>query len=136
MELRQNQYGVLHVGLWRDDKQHHRSVPLLVAKAFIEKPYPQFDTPINLNGDRTDCRVENLAWRPRWFAVKYNQQFLLGRDPLIHVRIRNTKTGEIHENSWECAIKHGLLEQDLVMSIFNNTYVWPLYVQFKTIQED
>lgn len=136
LELNQNQTGVLHVGLWRNDKQHHRSVPLMVARAFVEKPYPQFDTPINLNGDRTDCRVENLAWRPRWFAVKYNQQFLVNRDPVIPNRIRNTKTGEISDNSWDCAIRYGLIEEDLAMSIFNNTYTWPLYVMFKAISEE
>lgn len=133
LELNQNQYGVLHVGLWRDGKQHHRSVPLMVAKAFIEKPYPQFDTPINLNGDRTDCRVENLAWRPRWFAIKYNQQFLQERDPMITNKIRNTKTGVISQNSWDCATRYGLLELDLYVSIYNRTYVWPLYVQFEAI---
>lgn len=133
LELSQNQYGVLHVGLWRDGKQHHRSVPLMVAKAFIEKPYPQFDTPINLNGDRTDCRVENLAWRPRWFAIKYNQQFLTEHAPMITNQIRNMKTGKISPNSWECAIRYGLLELDLYVSIYNKTYVWPLYVQFEAI---
>lgn len=107
----------------------------MVAKAFIEKPYPQFDTPINLNGDRTDCRVENLDWRPRWFAIKYNQQFVhaYDRGPMITNKIRNTKTGVISQNSWACAIKYGLLELDLYVSIYNRTYVWPLYVQFETI---
>lgn len=105
----------------------------MVAKAFIEKPYPQFDTPINLNGDRTDCRVENLAWRPRWFAIKYNQQFLTEHAPMITNKIRNTKTGVISQNSWECSIRYGLLELDLYVSIYNRTYVWPLYVQFEAI---
>lgn len=136
LETNLNQYGVLYVGFMRDGKQHHRSVPLLVAKAFIEKPYPSFDTPINLNGDRTDNRVENLAWRPRWFAIKYNQQFNQRYEYGFPNRVINTKTGEISENSWECAIRYGLLERDLVMSIFNRTYVWPLYIEFKAVPED
>jgi hypothetical protein len=135
LETNLNQYQVLFVGLMRDGRQHHRSVAKLVAHAFIDPPYRSFDTPINLNGDRRDCRVENLALRPRWFAVKYNQQFRERYDYGFPNRVRNEKTGEIYENSWECAIANGLLERDLVMSIFNRTYVWPLYVTFKAIPE-
>ena len=54
LALNKNQFGVLQVGLMRDGQQWHRSVPLLVAKAFIPQPRGSFDTPINLNGDRTD----------------------------------------------------------------------------------
>lgn len=136
LETNLNQYGVMFVGLMREGVQRHRSVPLLVARAFLERKWPSFDTPINLNGDRTDNRVENLAWRPRWFAIRYNQQFHDRYDFGFPNRVRNTKTGEIYENSWDCAIKNGLLERDLVLSIFNNTYVWPLYVQFKAIPEE
>lgn len=136
LELNANQQDVMFVGMMRNGIQYHRSVPLLVAKAFIEKPFPAFDTPINLNGDREDNRVENLVWRPRWFAIKYNQQFRERYDYGFPNRVRNTKTGEISENSWECAIRYGLLERDLVMSIFNRTYVWPLFIEFKAIPEE
>lgn len=136
LELNVNQYGVQFVGLMRDGVQFHRGVALLVARAFIPLPYSTFDTPINLNGDREDNRVENLAWRPRWFAIKYNQQFLNRYDFGFPNRVRNEKTGQIYENSWECAIANGLLERDLVMSIFNRTYVWPLYVTFKAIPQE
>ena len=54
LSLNPNQFGVLQVGLMRDGKQWHRSVPLLVAKAFIAQPRGAFDTPINLDGDRTN----------------------------------------------------------------------------------
>ena len=136
LELNVNQNGVQFVGLVRNGTQYHRSVPKLVAQAFIPRTYPQFDTPINLNGDREDNRAENLAWRPRWFAIKYVQQFQQRYDYGFPNRVRNTKTGEISENSWECAIRHGLLERDLVMSIFNRTYCWPLYIEFKAIPEE
>lgn len=136
MVLNMNQYGVLFVGMMRDGVQYHRSVPLLVANAFLERQWPQFDTPINLDGDRHNNNVENLVWRPRWFAIKYNQQF---REPYefgFPNPVLNTKTGEISENSWECAKQYGLLERDLVMSIFNRTYVWPLYIEFKALPQE
>jgi hypothetical protein len=136
LELNVNQQGVQFVGLMKNGVQYHRGVALLVAHAFVPHAYPQFDTPINLNGDREDCRAENLVWRPRWFAIKYNQQFHERYDFGFPNRVRNEKTGEIYANSWECAIANGLLERDLVMSIFNRTYVWPLYVTFKAIPED
>jgi len=130
----QNQFGVVYVGLVRDGKQYHRSVPLLVARAFIPNQLEAFDTPINLNGDRYDNRVENLAWRPRWFAIRYNQQF---RDPYMDPildPIKDLKTNEVSENSFEAAISYGLLESDLVLSILDRTYVWPTYQQFDMAQ--
>ena len=71
LSLNPNQFGVIQVGMMRDSEQRHRSVPLLVAKAFLPEPGGAFDTPINLDGDRTNNAVENLLWRPRWFAIKY-----------------------------------------------------------------
>src|SRR5262245_2607454 len=64
------QYGLVQVGLRRGHTQHNRSVPLLVAKAFVPEVPGPFDTPINLNGDREDNRAANLKWRPRWFAIR------------------------------------------------------------------
>lgn len=136
LALKVNQYGVVMVGMMRGGVQFHRSVPKLVATAFIPRKYPLFDTPINVDGDRHNNHVDNLMWRPRWFAIKYNQQFRYRYKFHIPNKIMNIDTEEIFENSWECAIHYGLLERDLVMSIFNRTYVWPLYQQFRAIEED
>lgn len=133
--LSQNQYGVQQVGMMRDGVQYHRSVPLLVARAFIPRRFPAFDTPINLDGDRTNNEVDNLVWRPRWFATKYNQQF---REPYVYRindPIENIKTGDISENSLECAKTYGFLEEDLVLSILNRTYVWPTYQEFQIVEQ-
>jgi NUMOD4 motif len=133
MELNQNQFGVVFVGLMRGGMQYHRSVPLLVANAFIPRKFEPYDTPINLNGDRWDNRVENIVWRPRWFAIRYNQQF---RNPYMFPildPVKEIKSGEIHENSFEAAMKYGLLESDLVLSILNHTVVWPTYQEFEIV---
>lgn len=135
LSLNVNQYGVLQVGLMRNGRQFHRSVPLLVAKAFLPPVGGPFDTPINLNGDRSDNRVENLAWRPRWFAIKYNRQFRYPYESPILLPIVDLKTGELSENSLECAKRYGLLEIDLVMSILNRTYVWPTYQEFGVYED-
>jgi hypothetical protein len=135
LSLNVNQYGVLQVGMMREGEQRHRSVPLLVAKAFIPESRAPFDTPINLDGNRYNNHVDNLAWRPRWFAIKYNQQFRYPCDNPILVPIVNLKTGEVTDNSLECAKRYGLLETDLVLSILNRTYVWPIYQEFGTVED-
>ena len=130
LALNENQFGVVQVGLMQDGVQYHRSVPLLVAKAFIPREHVPFDTPINLDGDRYNNHVSNLMWRPRWFAIKYNRQFRQPYENPITARIIELKTREIFQNSFQCATRFGLLEQDLVLSILNRTYVWPTYQEF------
>jgi hypothetical protein len=44
------------------------------------------------------------------------------------------KTREVSENSLQCAQRYGLLEQDLVLSILNRTYVWPTYQEFGILE--
>lgn len=134
MALNVNQYGVVQVGLMRDGIQYHRSVPLLVAKAFLPYVGGPFDTPINLDGDRQNNVVENLLWRPRWFAIRYNQQFRSPYENHIPNPIVELKTGAVSENSLECAKTYGLLERDLVLAILNRTYVWPTYQEFGILE--
>lgn len=135
MALMVNQTNVVMVGLVKDLVQYKRGVARLVAEAFIVPPAHYFNTPINLNGDRFDNRVENLAWRPRWFAVLYNKQFSRPYYDPIFDPIQDIRTGEISENSFECAIRYGLLEKDVVLAIRNRTYVVPTFQEFRVIQE-
>ena len=106
-----------------------------MAKAFLPEVRGPFDTPINLDGDRHNNRVENLVWRPRWFAIKYNRQFRYPYPNPITMPIVDLKSGEISENSLDCAKRYGLLEDDLVLSILNRTYVWPTYQEFGIFEE-
>ena len=135
LALSVNQFNVVCVGMMRDGTQYHRSVPLLVANAFIPRPFTPFDTPINMDGDRYNNHVENLTWRPRWFAIRYNQQFENRYLYPIHSPIVDIKTGEVSDNSLECAKRYGLLEKDVVLSIMNRTYAWPTYQEFGILEE-
>jgi hypothetical protein len=134
LAMNQTQTGLCQVGLMKDGVQYHRSVPLLVAKAFIPQTSIPFDTPINLDGDRMNNHVENLRWRPRWFAIKYNQQFRYPYNNPIASPILDTQTGEVTANSFECAKRYGLLEKDIVLSILNRTYVWPTYQELAVLE--
>lgn len=131
----ENQSGLICVGMVRAGIQRHRSVPLLVAKAFLPNETDIFNTPINLDGDRHNNAVWNLAWRPRWFAIKYHQQFENRYEHPIETLIEDIDTGEVSNNSFECAMQYGLLEHDLVLSILNDSVVWPTYQVFRVYQE-
>lgn len=109
-------------------------VPRLVASIFLEEAPHNFDTPINLNGDRSDNRAENLAWRPRWFAIRYNQQF---KRPAytFNYPIVLIDHFEIFERPRDAAIKYGLLEADIVADIQNQRGVWPFGFEFRIYKE-
>lgn len=134
LRVKVNHYGVAGVGLMKAGRQVHRGLALLVANAFLQRNAGPFDTPINLNGDRLDCHVENLAWRPRWHAVLYNRQFHERYPHPIITPIRNLMTGDEFENSWVAVTHYGVLEKDLVLSILNRTYCWPIYQEFELIE--
>jgi hypothetical protein len=132
---RLNQYGVLYVGLMREWQQCIRSLPRLVAKAFLDPPSDIFNTPIQLDGDPMNCRVENLMWRPRWYAVYYKQQFQNRYDNPLDVPIRSIADGERFINSFEAACRYGLLEREVVLSVLNRTPAWPTYQYFELIED-
>lgn len=130
-----NQQGLMKVGLYQDGQQHIRSVALLVAKAFLpEHNNPNFNTPINIDGDRSNNHVDNLMWRPRWFAIKYHQQFRDDRLKGYIVPIEEMTTGERFKNSMDAATKYGILAQEIVIADINRTHVFPTYQMFRVIQ--
>lgn len=126
-----NQTEVVYVSLNRENRQFQRSLALIVAKAFLPPPPPPFNTPIHLNGDRWDCAIDNLMWRPRWFAIRYHRQF---RDPYerpVKAPLRARGEKEVFQDSFSAACRYGLLERDVVMSVEYNTYAWPTYQIFE-----
>lgn len=126
----ENQRGAVYVVLQRHGRNVARSLPLLVARAFVPNKKEAFDTVINLNGDRYNCTVDNLMWRPRWFAIQYNRQFKERYDWSVDTPVKDLATGEVFSTSIEAAIRYGLLDRDIVLSIVNRTYTWPTYQQF------
>lgn len=129
-----NQHGVAYVGLMKNGCQLKRSVALMVAHAYILTARSHtFTTPINLDGDRLNNRVENLLWRPLWFARKYFGQFENPHaripDPIMEV-----KTHTVYENSWDAALTYGLLDAEIFEAILDKTYVWPTYQTFEVLR--
>jgi NUMOD4 motif-containing protein len=133
----------VYVGLSRGSEQFKRMVARLVANAFLEfpaNPYHRqtFDTPINRDGDRTNNHIDNLLWRPRWFAVKYHQQFDRGWDQ--GNRVRESMTVIDFDCVLSAAIEYGLLAIEIFTEAMNHRYygcsdngVWPTGQHFEII---
>jgi hypothetical protein len=116
--------GLLMVGMMQAGLQRKRSLALLVANAFVPRVTASFDTPIHLNGDRSDNHYTNLAWRPLWFARKYMAQFE-DNHQTYNEPIEDVETGEYYKNSMEASIANGVLDGEIRLSMMNNTFVWP-----------
>lgn len=129
-----NQYGVPYVGLMRQWRQCNRSLPKLVAFSFLNPPSEIFDTPIQLDGDPLNCHVDNLMWRPRWYAVQYKNQFKDRYVIPIDAPVHAVNEGERFPNSLIAACRYGLLEREVVSSIHNRTPTWPTYQYFELVE--
>jgi hypothetical protein len=128
-----NQTECVYVSLMRDGIQCQRALAPIVAKAFLSDRVQFFDTPINLDGNRWNCAADNLMWRPRWFAIQYHRQFRHRYYNHINQPVKARGEHEVFDNSFAAAIRYGLLERDVVLSIFNNTYAWPNYMIFERV---
>lgn len=137
LTILRNQAGVCHVGMTFDRKQYKRSLALLVAEAFVDRPPKKdpsiFNVPIHLDGHQSNNRFDNLMWRPHWFSMKYNRQFKMGptsANPVVEIR-----TQERYVSPWSAALAFGLLEKEVIASALDRTYVWPTFQEFRFIAE-
>jgi len=131
-----NQFGVPYVGLMGEYIHFNRSLPLLVARAFLPPDVREvFDTPINLDLDRLNCAVDNLMWRPRWFAIRYHHQIKEPYENPINGPVRPVDDEEVSDTSLDAGKRYGLLERDVVLSILHQTYAWPTYQVFERVAD-
>lgn len=129
-----NGHGIVCISIQdKDGVQRQRSLAKLVAEAYLPKPesiYEEFNTPINLDYDRWNCAVDNLAWRPRWFSYQYHQQ----RDFAIKYHnttpIRDLESGIVYYGTWEVCTIFGLLEEHLRRALIMGHKVFPTMQEF------
>lgn len=135
MTLTKNQNDIVTVGLMKHRRQCKLSVAKLVAETFIPPMDKLFDTPINLDGNRENNYLDNLEWRPRWFAVKYFHQFndARYRRERYQYPIQEIYTRQRFMSSWDAAVQYGLLVNEVYLSTIDNTRVWPTYQKFERI---
>lgn len=135
LKMSANQEGIIRVGMMKRDRgiQVTASVLRLVATMFVPGRSATFQTPIQLNGDRTDLTAENVMWRPRWFAIQYFQQFRDSDEPQYNSKIYDVETSEQYENSREAAKKNGLLEEAITKSVVNGSPCFPTWQIFARV---
>lgn len=97
-----NGNGGVMVILRRDGRGHSRLIRRLVANAFLPPPRLHSDAPVHLDGDYKNCAANNLEWRPRWYASQRTHQSNR-TEPLRRRLIRNVTTGEIYQDTLDCA---------------------------------
>lgn len=134
-----NQLNIAMVNLSILGQQNIRSVAVMVANAFLDRSEvpDYFNTPIHLDGDKMNCSAGNLAWRPRWFAVKYHQQFSPWERANrygFECPVELIDTGEVFPTSWEAAIKYGMLDREIFIATQNRTYVFPHMFTFREVE--
>lgn len=139
----QVQYGIITVGLIQDvldddegyvvqhSVQKTRSIKSLVAKAFVPGESRTFNTPIQLDGDRNNLRADNIAWRPRWFAIRYTRQMYSQEDWYFTGPIIDITHNVVYETIFEAAVANGLLCKDILSSLRIKKPVFPNGSQFR-----
>ena len=124
MALSPNQFGDLTVGLMLDGRQYRRSAKVLVARAFVLGEDEVFNTPMLLDGDKTNIDADNIVWRPRWLAWEYSRQFhdqpiWYQHGPIVD------RAGNTYKTIIECALINGELCRQIAQSIRDGTRVFP-----------
>lgn len=118
-----NQQGIVKISLYQGRELITRSVAVMVAEAFCEGQTEFFNTPIHLDGDRENCRADNLMWRPRWFAVQYHRQF---NSPEFHnsdVHIVEINSGKEYYSNKEACVTLGLYYNDVYRSYIHEAEI-------------
>lgn len=128
-----NQQGIVKISLYQGRELITRSVAVLVAEAFCGGQTDLFNTPIHLDGDRENCRADNLMWRPRWFAVRYHRQF---QSPEFHnsnVHIEEINTGKEYYSVKEACMELGLYHTDVYRSYIDETQIQMTRHEFRVV---
>ncbi len=122
----------LKVGLIKDGVQYTRVVKNLVAEAFLPRPdNPLFDTAINKDTNKENNYVENLEWRPRWYAIKYSRQFKERCQHQYTGPILDSNTGDRYETIEQAAIVNGLLFKDIFAGCLSQEPIFPTWQTFE-----
>ena len=127
------QKGVVKVGIVRGGTQYQRSVKVLVATAFVPGRDELLNTPIHLDGDPWNNRVDNICWRPHWLAWRYTHQFSNVTDNDHLGPLRDIETRFRYLDVYEAAIVNGLLFVDIRKSIVTKEPVFPTFQVFELI---
>lgn len=131
-----NQHGIVKVSMYKNRRELiTRSVAVMVADAFVEGRTDLFNTPIHLDGDRENCRADNLMWRPRWFAVQYHRQFESDVFHKMNVHIVDVDTGKEYYSVKEVCMDLGLYYNDVYRSYIHEEPTRFMRREFRLVEE-
>lgn len=137
METSQTNHGHTKISLMDPNGERRtRSVPLMVAAAFVEVPNHMCDHLVVLNGDLLDVAASNLAWRPRWFAWKYTRQLKIPQPIHYHnLHVLNINTNVEYSSIVDAGMTEGLLFDNIWASTYRESEVFPYGHVFKITEE-
>lgn len=130
-----NQQGIVKISLYQGRELITRSVAVMVAEAFCEGQTDFCNTPIHLDGDRENCRADNLMWRPRWFAVQYHRQFQSPEFHAMDVHIQDINSGKEYYSVKDACIDLGLYYNDVYRSYVHERPVPLTQDEFRLVLE-
>lgn len=119
--------GSIGVKLYGDGRYYQHLVRRLVAAMFCEQRHNLDDSVIHIDGDKTNCYAENLAWRPRWFAWKYTAQFSTQFDKAWQRPVLNIDTGMIFNTICDAGFNDVALWEEILMSTVDGRLAYPGY---------
>lgn len=128
--------GAVKITLYKDGEPCTRSLARLVAKAHLYNDHDPdvFDTPIHLDNDLRNNHVNNLMWRPRWFATKYQHQYWNENYRTSKVAVVDEQREEVYGSVMDVCQKFGLLFIDVLESCNTGTFVFPTWKTFRFVQ--
>jgi hypothetical protein len=125
-----NDRGFPIVTLFGKDKKtrYLRQINKLVAQAFLPTPMFHDETAVwHIDGDLSNCRVENLKWDTRSRVLEWNEMNRTLKPKLVTPKVKNNRTGKVYANAFECALDEGQLE---------TTIVWKVERQARNMEDD
>lgn len=133
VKTRQNRQGIVMASLMGPESRLTRSVALMVAQSYLGAPRnSSYNSVIHLDGDRGNCEANNLAWRPRWYAIRYHKMF--EEDP-INVSVYIDDTGETFGTLREACVKYGLIEKYTYVDLCNGDKCFHYGYRFRRATE-
>jgi len=126
-----NQQGIAKVSLYQGPRLVTRSLANLVLDAF-EPDNPQgFNSLIHLDGSKRNCSIFNLMRRPRWFALRYHDQFSIEEFTDYKIAVQEIGQPRVYDTFVEVCASFGILYMDVIQSCYEKTEVWPVGKHFR-----